>query len=168
MKKQEKIFTVQNLAAKLKEAKSVVLADYRGLTVAQLTQLRHLAKKAGGELTVAKNTLIKRALGGLPLELTGPTAVIIAYEDELSPLKTTWEFAKNAGGMPTFKSGIWEGELITSEEIERLARLPSKQELQIKLIGVFASPLFGLVRVLSANQGKLILILKTVSKGGEN
>lgn len=177
MKKQEKIFTVQNLAEKLKDVKMVTLADYRGLTVSQMGQIRDLVRKDGGEITVIKNTLLKRALqeaGLLPadkdltdedLGLTGPTAVVIAYEDELAPLKAIANFSK-INGLPTFKIGILEGQLIAKEDIERLSRLPDKQDLQIKLVGLLSSPAFRLVQVLSANQGKLLYILKTKVERG--
>lgn len=177
MKKQEKIFTVQNLTEKLKDAKMVTLADYRGLTVSQMGQIRDLVRKDGGEMTVIKNTLLKRALqeaGLLPtdkdltdedLGLTGPTAVVIAYEDELAPLKTIANFSKT-NSLPTFKTGVLEGQLLFKEDIERLSRLPGKQDLQAKLVGLLSSPAFRLVQVLSANQGKLLFILKTKSERG--
>lgn len=177
MKKQEKIFTVQNLVEKLKEAKMITLADYRGLTVSQMGQVRDLVRKDGGEMTVIKNTLLKRALQETDLlsidkeltdeemGLTGPTAVVIAYEDELAPLKTIANFAKTTG-LPTFKTGVMEGQLLTKEDVERLSRLPGKQDLQIKLLGLLSSPAFRLVQVLSANQSKLLYILKTKSERG--
>lgn len=167
MKKTEKIFTVDNLTEKLKTAKAVVLADYRGLTVLQMGELRNLVKKAGGELTVIKNTLLKRALENAKfpsLTLEGPTAIVIAYEDEIAPLKAVFDFARSFG-LPTFKSGIWEQRVLTREELEKLGSLPSKGELISKLISLFSSPTLRLVQVLLGNQQKLILILKT--KGGE-
>jgi len=88
MKKQDKIFTVQNLAAQLKEAKTVVLTDYQGLTANQISQLRTMVKKVGGELMVVKNTLLQRALkeASLPVpENEGPTAIVIGIEDEIEP-----------------------------------------------------------------------------------
>jgi len=171
MKKQDKIFTVQNLTEQLREAKSIVLADYRGLTVSQISQLRSQIKKSGGQLLVIKNTLLARALANLNLEvdetsLVGPTAIVIAIEDEMAPLKTVANFAKNAG-LPTFKSGIWEGRALSGTQIEELSLLPSKNELIGQLMGVLSSPCVNLAQVISTNPRKLILILKGISKGGD-
>lgn len=171
MKKQDKIFTVQNLTEQLREAKSIVLADYRGLTVSQISQLRSQVKKSGGQLLVIKNTLLARALANLNFEvdntsLFGPTAIVIATEDEMAPLKTVANFAKNTG-LPTFKSGIWEGRALSRTEIEELSLLPSKNELVIRLMGILASPTTRLVSVLLNNPKKLILMVKR-QEGGEN
>jgi large subunit ribosomal protein L10 len=166
MKKQDKIFTVQNLAAKLKEAKTVVLTDYQGLTAEQIGQLRTLVKNVGGELVVVKNTLLQRALedASLPApENEGPTAIIIANEDEIEPIKTLSQYQKNLG-LPKFKSGIWEDRLITAEELEELGQLPGREQLLIKLTSLLRSPGIRMISSLSGNQRKLILILKT--KGG--
>ncbi len=168
MKKQEKIFAVADLKERLKEAKAVILTDYQGLTVPQMNQLRSLVKKAGGQILVVKNTLLERALkeAKLPkLELTGQTAVVLAYQDEISPIKSVFDFARSTG-LPSFKTGIWEERILSREEIERLGSLPSHQELLGKLSSILSSPSSRLTQVLAGNQKKLIMILKT--KGGEN
>jgi large subunit ribosomal protein L10 len=166
MKKQDKIFTVQNLVAQLKEAKTVVLTDYQGLTANQIAQLRTMVKKVGGELVVIKNTLLQRALkeASLPVpENEGPTAIIIANEDEIEPIKALSRHQKEAG-LPKFKSGIWEDRLITAEELEELGQLPSREQLLVKLASLLRSPGIRMISSLSGNQRRLILILKT--KGG--
>ena len=171
MKKQEKIFTVDNLTAQLKEAKSVVLANFRGLNVAQLAQLRSQVKKNGGQFQVVKNSLLKRALANLDLEIPeaemeGPTAIIVAIQEELEPLKAVANFAK-INTLPTFKSGIWEGKVLTQTEIEQLSLISGKNELMVQLLAVLASPTARLTRVIADNPKKLILILKR-REGGEN
>lgn len=178
MKKQEKIFAVANLKERLKEAKTIVLTDFRGLTVPQISQLRSLVKKAGGNLLVVKNTLFKIAAKetGLPREFTegeslqGPTAVVLVYEDEIAPIKAVFDFAKTTG-LPTFKSGIWEDRVLTGEEVERLGSLPGRDQLVGKLISILSSPGVRLVGILSGNQQKLIYILKNsvrmTQKGGD-
>lgn len=174
MKKSEKIFAVQDLTERLKQAKSIVLADYRGLKVSQMGELRSLVKKAGGELMVVKNSLLKLAAqqGGLPREFTegeffrGPTAITISYQDELAPLKAINDFAKTAS-LPSFKSGIWEKRVLSAEEVQRLASLPSKNELMAKLVGQLFSPTYSLVNVLIANHQKLIYVLSARMRGGE-
>ena len=168
MKKQDKIFTVQNLAAKLKEAKTIVLTDYQGLTANQITQLRTMVKNVGGELMVVKNTLLQRALkdASLPVpENEGPTAIVIGIENEIEPIKTLSQHQRNLG-LPKFKSGIWEDRLITAEELEELGQLPGREQLLVKIAFLLRSPSLRLISSLSSNQQKLILILKT--KGGEN
>jgi len=169
MKKQDKIFTVENLTEQLREAKSVVLTDYRGLTVGQITQLRSQIKKSGGELMVVKNTLLGRALSNLGLDpesqdLEGPTAIIIATQDELAPLKTATAFAK-INNLPTFKSGVWEGRALTSAEVQRLSVLPGRDELTRQLLGVLATPTAKLVNIVTNNPKKLILLLKKMEGG---
>jgi len=169
MKKQDKIFTVQNLAAKLKEAKTIVLTDYQGLTTNQITQLRTMVKNVGGELMVVKNTLLQRALedASLPVpENEGPTAIVIGIEDEIEPIKTLSQHQRNLG-LPKFKSGIWEDRLITAEELEELGQLPGREQLLLKLTSLLRFPGLRLIASLSGNQRKLILILKNKTGGGD-
>lgn len=175
MKKQEKIFAVADLKERLKEAKAVILTDYRGLTVPQMNQLRSLVKKAGGQILVVKNTLFKLAANqaGLPREFTegeslrGQTAVVLAYQDEISPIKSVFDFARNTG-LPSFKTGIWEERILSREEIERLGSLPSHQELLGKLSSILSSPSTRLIQVLAGNQRKLIMILQHRGEVTEN
>ena len=170
MKKQDKIFTVQNLSAKLKEAKTIVLTDYQGLTANQISQLRTMVKNVGGELMIVKNTLLQRALkdASLPVpENEGPTAIVIAREGEIEPIKTLSQQQKNLG-LPKFKSGIWEDRLITAEELEELGQLPGRDQLLAKLASLLRSPGVRLIGSLSGSQQKLILILRNKSEGGEN
>lgn len=170
MKKQEKIFTVQNLTETLKGAKAVVLTDYRGLNVTQMTNLRQQVKKAGGQLMVVKNTLLKKAFENaklpLPSEFTGPTAIAICLDDEIGPIKAIFDYAGQAG-LPTFKSGVWEGKALEGKEIEKLGQLPGKDVLIRRLLGLLVSPSYSLVNVLSVNQKKLVYILAQKGRGGE-
>jgi len=167
MKKQEKFFAVLDLSQRLKEAKSVVLINHQGLTALTLSQLRNLVKKSGGQLLVVKNTLLKIAAqkSGLPEDffssksLKEPTAIVLAYEDEIAPLKVVFNFSKNQG-LPKIKSGFFADRLLSKEEIEQLSVLPDRQVLIGKLINVLSSPLGMIIKVLSGNQEKLILILK--------
>lgn len=165
MKKQDKIFTVQNLAAKFKEAKTVILTDYQGLTADQLNQLRTMVKNVGGEIMVVKNTLLKRALeeASLPVpENEGPTAVVISTEAEIEPIRAISQHQRNVG-LPRFKSAIWEDRLITAEELDELGQLPSKEQLLVRLASLLRSPSVRLISSLSGNQRKLIVILKNKS-----
>jgi len=169
MKRSEKAFAIEDLAARAKSAKTLVLVDYRGLTVPQISQLRSSVKAAGGELMVVKNSLLKLALKKDDLPgFEGPTAVIFGYEDEIEPIKAVFEFAKT-NSIPVFKSGLMADKLLTKDELETLAKLPNKNQLIFKLVGLLASPTYRLVNTLKVNQTKLIYILMAqVNKGGEN
>ena len=135
-KKQEE---VQELAEKFKTAKIVLLADYRGINVTDVTNLRNDLRNAKAEYKVIKNNIVKRALeangeNGLDELLEGPTAVVIGQEDYLDPLKAIYNFAKN-NDFYKIKGGIIEGKVMTAEELIALAKLPSRQELLAKLAG---------------------------------
>ncbi|MBU3957196.1 50S ribosomal protein L10 [Patescibacteria group bacterium] len=169
MVKSDKVYTVQNLIEKLKQAKAVVLADYHGLKVSQIAELRQNVKKAGGEFEVVKNTLLNRAADETkikidPEALQGPTAVLWAYEDQIVPLKALMDFVK-VNDLPKIKFGLLDQVVTPLERIKYLANLPTKEELKVKLVRTLQSPIFGLNNALSWNLRKLIYVLK--AKGGE-
>jgi len=166
MKKADKFYEVQNLAAKIKEAKSVALADYKGLTVAQATELRRKIREAGGELQVVKNRLFYRALlenkYRVPKKrFEGTTVALFANADEISPLKALVAFGKNTGLLP-LKFGFLGGKVLGAEELSRFAALPSKNELQAKLVSMLASQPSRLVYALNWNLQKLVLALNAI------
>ena len=130
---------VTKLANKFKEAKLVLLTDYRGINVEDVTGLRAELRKSNTEYTVIKNNITKRALAeagieGLEDKLVGPTAVIMSNEDYLEPSKTIYEFTKN-NEYYKIKGGVIEGKVMTAEEIITLAKLPSKETLLSMLAG---------------------------------
>ena len=130
---------VSALAAKMKEAKLVLLTDYRGINVEDVTNLRTELRNAKAEYKVIKNNITRRALAecgieGLEEQLTGPTAVIMSNEDYLEPSKAIYEFTKN-NDYYKIKGGVIEGKVMTTEEIITLAKLPSKETLLSMLAG---------------------------------
>ena len=130
---------VDELAKVLKDAKVVLLTDYRGITVTDVTKLRADLRNANAEYKVIKNNIIKRALdangeSGLDEVLEGPTAIVIAEEGYVDPLKAIYNFSKE-NDFYKIKGGIVEGKVMTAEEIITLAKLPSRQELLAKLAG---------------------------------
>ena len=130
---------VTKLANKIKEAKLVLLTDYRGINVEDVTNLRADLRKSNTEYAVIKNNITKRALSeagieGLEDKLVGPTAVIMSNEDYLEPSKTIYEFTKN-NEYYKIKGGVIEGKVMTAEEIVTLAKLPSKETLLSMLAG---------------------------------
>ena len=134
---------VKALAEKMKDAKLILLTDYRGINVADVTALRTNIRDAKAEYKVIKNNIIKRALNsngetGLDDILEGPTALIMSEGDYLEPLKAIYEFSKN-NEFYKIKGGIIEGKVLTQEELITLAKLPSRQEL----LGMLAGALLG-------------------------
>ena len=136
---------VKALAEKLKDAKLVLLTDYRGISVEAVTGLRNTLRDAKSEYKVIKNNIIKRALdangeSGLDEVLEGPTAIVIAEEDYVDPLKAIYNFSKE-NDFYKIKGGIVEGKIMTAEELITLAKLPSRQEL----LGMLAGGLLGTI-----------------------
>lgn len=130
---------VTKLAEKIKNAKFVLLTDYRGITVTDVTELRANLRKTSTEYAVIKNNIIRRALveakiEGLDDALVGPTAVIIDNEDYSAPAKAIYKYAKE-NEFYKIKGAILEGKVISAEEVIELAKLPSKEELLSKLAG---------------------------------
>ena len=130
---------VANLAAKMKEAKIILLTDYRGINVADVTELRAELRKSNSEYKVIKNNITRRALAecgleGLDEQLEGPTAVIMTKEDYLEPTKAIYNFTKK-NDFYKIKGGVIEGKVMTAEEIITLAKLPSREELLSMLAG---------------------------------
>ena len=130
---------VTKLANKIKEAKLVLLTDYRGINVENVTELRAELRKVGGEYTVIKNNITRRALTeagieGLDEQLVGPTAVIMSNEEYLEPTKAIYNFTKN-NDYYKIKGGVIEGKVMSAEEIITLAKLPSRETLLSMLAG---------------------------------
>ncbi len=130
---------VKALAEKIKDAKLVLLTDYRGINVTDVTSLRKTLRETNSEYKVIKNNITRRALKecelvGLDEALIGPTAVILGSEDYLAPAKAIYEFTKK-NDYYKIKGGIIEGKVMTAEEIITLAKLPSRETLLSMLAG---------------------------------
>ena len=143
---------VEEIAGFLKEAKGVVLADYRGLTVEQDTQLRKQLREAGVVYKVYKNTLVKRAIAGTQYEgmtdlLDGPNAIAISANDATAPARILSNFAKTAEALE-LKCGVVEGTFYDAKGIAAIANMPSREELLSKLLGSIQSPITNFARVI--------------------
>ena len=130
---------VSKLAEKLKEAKVILLTDYRGINVTDVTKLRTDLRNAKAEYKVIKNNIIRRALevngeSGLNELLEGPTAIVYGTGDYLEPAKIIYNFSKD-NDFYKIKGGIIDGKVMTAEEIITLAKLPSKETLLSMLAG---------------------------------
>ncbi len=145
---------VAQLVERLKNAQAGVLADYRGLTVEEDTNLRRKLREAGVEYTVMKNSIIRFAarevgLEGLEDILEGPTAIATSTDDVISPAKVLNDFAKDNEAME-IKGGFVEGNVITVDEVKQYASIPSKEVLISKMLGSLQSPIGALARTLQA------------------
>ena len=135
---------VQEITEKLQNASSVVVVDYRGLNVAQVTELRKQLREAGVEFKVYKNTLTRRAAEAAGLEgindvLVGPNAIAFSNEDVVAPAKIINEFAKKNEALE-IKAGIIEGTISSVEDVKALAELPSREGLLSMLLSVLQAP----------------------------
>lgn len=151
---------VKALAEKFKSSNLILLTDYRGITVEDVTGLRNTLRDAKAEYKVIKNNIVKRALNEngekeLDSVLEGPTALIMTEGDYLEPLKAVYQYAKD-NEFYKIKGGIIEGKVMSVEEIITLAKLPSRQEL----LGMLAGALLG-------NISKVAIALDQVRKQKE-
>ena len=143
---------VEALSAKIKEATSVVFVDYKGLTVAQDTELRKKFREAGVEYTVVKNTLTRFAAkeNGYDFDevLNGTTSMASTTEDPIAPARVVCEFAKKNKRPLAIKGGIVEGSVLSAAELNSFGELPSKNALVASVLGTFLAPISSLAFVL--------------------
>ncbi len=144
---------VEEISAAVKDAQSVVLVDYRGLTVEQDTQLRKQLREAGITYKVYKNTMMNFAFKGTDYEsllpyLEGPSAVAISTEDATAPARVLCKFAKTADALEV-KGGVVEGIAYDAKGIIEISKIPSREELLSKLLGSIQSPIANFARVMN-------------------
>ena len=144
---------VQAIVDDIADAQSIVLVDYRGLTVAQDTELRKQLREAGIVYKVCKNTMMKRAFEGtdfaqLDEYLEGPSAIAISKDDATAPARIICKFAKTAQALEV-KAGVVEGTVYDANGVAELSKVPSREELLSKLLGSLQSPITNLARVLN-------------------
>ena len=144
---------VQEISDMINGAQSVVVVDYRGLTVAEDTQLRKQLREAGVSYKLYKNTLVNRAVEGTEFEslrdsLEGPNAFAVSTEDATAPARVLAEFAKKAPNLE-IKAGVVEGTFYDAEGMKAIASVPSREVLLSKLLGSIQSPITNLARVLN-------------------
>ncbi|MEG0294581.1 50S ribosomal protein L10 [Enterococcus sp.] len=145
---------VEVVTEKFKEAASVVIVDYRGLTVDEVTRLRKQLRDAGIEIKVIKNSILSRAakaagLEGLDEVFTGPTAVAFSNEDVVAPAKIIDTFAQEAKALE-IKGGVIEGKVSSVEEMISLAKLPSREGLLSMLLSVLQAPVRNVAYAVNA------------------
>ena len=167
--KEKKQAVVDQLTEKLGGAKAVYLADFTGLNVKKVTELRARLRKAGVEYLVVKNTLAERALAGLDLPdiaqfFRGPTAVVIGRSDPVEAAKVLSDFARENDNKPHVKAGIVEKRTVSSADITRLAKLPPREQLLAELVWAMQSPMAELVFVLQAKMHELVGLLEALNE----
>ena len=163
MPTQEKITAVEDLKQRLAGVKTVLLAEYRGLTVQQISELRKQLRAVSAQYKVVKNRLAKIAISSSELEslvphLTGPVGLIVSGDDPVAVAKAVSTFARTNQAL-TIKAGYVEGRLMQPEGLRALAELPSKEALRGQLVGALQGPLAQLVGLLQAPQRELVYVL---------
>ncbi len=165
LNRQEKAAVIEEVSAQLVNAQSVIVAEYRGLTVEGVTQLRKDARAAGVYLRVLKNTLAKRAISGTPFEglsekMAGPLIYGIS-SDPVAAAKVLVQFAKSNDKL-VWTAGAMPGQVMDSEGVKALATMPSREELLSKLLGTMQAPIAQFVRTLNEVPSKFVRGLAAV------
>jgi large subunit ribosomal protein L10 len=160
--------TIETLRKQLTSSKHMFFTNYAGLTVEDITKLRSGLRKDGSTYAVVKNTLFSIAAGEelagrLQPFLAGPTAVVFANEDPVAPAKALKTFSDDIKPIEV-KAAFIDGRIVDAEQVNVLASLPPKAELQAKFLGLLTSPTRGLVTVLSANSSGLVRVLDARAK----
>lgn len=167
--RRQKEETVEALEEKFKRAQSVVLADFQGLSVADMNLLRSMARETGVEFRVVKNSLVllatrRAGIEGLEAFLVGPTGVAFGYEDPVTPAKVISRFGRETRKELAFKGGYLEGRVLGAEEVKSLAALPTRTELLGQLAGTVQGPIAAFHRVLAGNLRGLVVALNRIAE----
>lgn len=170
MNRDEKAAVVEEVAAQIQEAGTVLAVDYRGLSVTQAAELRTRLAEADATFRVVKNRLTSRAADkagadSLKELLEGPTAFTFVRGDAALAAKALSNFRRDHG-LLAFKGGTMDGDPLSAEQVEAIARLPGREQLQGQFVGVLASPLTGLVRGLASLIQGLALQLGQLQEQG--
>ena len=159
---------LEELEGKVSKSKAIIFTNYQGLTHKQIEELKKAVKPLKADFVVAKNTLLALALPDFinskdTSALQGPTGTMFVYEDLIGPLKQLAKTIKLLG-LPSIKFGILDKEKLTSEQILKLATLPSREVLLAQLVGGLKSPIYALHRSLNWNLQKLVMTMGEISK----
>ncbi|MGH7949493.1 MAG: 50S ribosomal protein L10 [Candidatus Binataceae bacterium] len=168
MRRDQKSAVVAQLNERLRRAKMALLSEYRGITVAESTDLRRRLRAARGEMRVAKNTLIRRAIKGTRFEnlepkLGGPVGLILSYDDPVEVAKTVASF-RELGDRFTVRCGVLEGQELGAAEIQALATLPPREVVLAQLLGLLQAPATRLVRLLNEPASSLARLIDVIGQ----
>ncbi|MGC9222024.1 MAG: 50S ribosomal protein L10 [Solirubrobacteraceae bacterium] len=167
MNREEKAAVIDQIAEELQAAEAVFALDYRGITVAQLADLRAKLRLADTKFRVTKNSLAERAADKAGRQdvktlLTGPTALALVKGDAASAAKVLSDTSRTLRGPLQFKGGYLSGVMLSAEQVEAIAKLPAREVLYAQLVGTIASPVSGLARTLNALLSGLAVALGQV------
>jgi large subunit ribosomal protein L10 len=168
MNKQQKGTEVEELAQRFKRASMALVSEYKGITAAEATELRRRLRAVRGELRVAKNTLVRRAIKDTPFgplegNLGGPVGVILSFEDPVAVAKTITSF-KEAGDKLKVRAGVLGGRPISLDDVKALATLPPKEVIMAQLLGLLQAPGSQLVRLLNEPGSALARVIDAIGK----
>jgi large subunit ribosomal protein L10 len=172
LNRESKAKKVDELKDTFAKAKFAVVADYRGLKVNEFEQLRVSLREQGGQIQVAKNTLLKLAVQGTDFEgltqdFTGTTAVAFSFDEPVGSAKALADFTKENEAL-VVRSAIFEGKVLNADDLIALSKLPSKDQLLGQLCGVLAAVPTKLVRTLNAAPSNLVYALQAIKDQKEN
>jgi large subunit ribosomal protein L10 len=164
--KEKKSQQIAELSEKFSTSKAIVLTDYKGLTVSEISDLRQKLKEVGSEYRVAKNTLSVIASKGTPVEAAadhfiGPTAIVFGLEDPVSTVKKVLDFSEKNDKLKV-KAGIIDGRLYGLDEIKAISKLPPRDVLLGMLVGAMQAPVSKMVRLLSATVTRFAYALEAL------
>lgn len=167
MPRQDKLELVQELREDIEGASALILTDYRGLTVKEITALRRKLREAGADFRVVKNTLFRLAAGelterGLGQLLMGPTAVAFVHNEPIAPAKAIVGFAHEHKAL-SIKGGFIEGYLYSADQIQALSKVPPREVLLAQMIGSIQLPVSNLVGTLQSLISNLVYTIQAVS-----
>lgn len=169
MKRSEKEAIVAEVADKASRATGIYFADFSRLTVEEETDLRREFRKVGVEYTVAKNTLVKKALEQVAGydsvfgKLTGPTGIVFTYDDVAAPARIIKRFSDKTGKF-SLKAAVLEKQVYDGTKLEQIAKMPSRKEIVASILGSLQSPIAGIVGVLQAVPRELVNIIDAIEK----
>ena len=171
MPTRKKVQAVNVLSDQLARAQMVIVTDYRGLKVADMQTFRGNLRPSGGEVHIAKNTLTRIAasnagLTGLDALLEGPSALVFAFEDPVQTAKAVSDFVR-VSRILTIKGGVMEGRAVSAADVEAIATLPSREELQAKLLGMLVSPMARTLGVLGGPARSMVYLLNARAEQSE-
>ncbi len=171
MNREQKAAVIDQVAAQISESEAIFAIDYRGISVPQAAELRTRLRDADASFRVVKNRLTERAADqagadALKAFLEGPTAMTFVRGDAAVAAKALSDFRRTTGGLLGFKGGWMNGDTLTAEQIDAISRLPSRDVLYGRLVGMVASPLTGLVMSLNGLIGGLARQLQQVADQG--
>lgn len=171
MNLQEKTEAVEGLKDRFARANVTVLAEPRGLTVAEVTDLRNKVRAIDGEYKIAKNSLAKRAVvdtdfAGLDEQLKGQTALVFGYGDPIAVLKEIVDYIKENEDKLDVRAAVLDGEVYDEAGVKKLSKLGSLDELRAKFVGLLSTPGTQLVRLLSEPGGQVARVLQARADSG--